>query len=43
MTFPNDFRFFLKETDFSWHRQYCWFSIKWKRHLNWCLFLCRNS
>jgi len=28
MTFPNDGRFFLKETDFSWHRQYCWFSIK---------------
>jgi hypothetical protein len=28
MTFPNDVRFFLKETDFSWHRQYCWFSIK---------------
>ena len=28
MTFPNDNRFFLKETDFSWHRQYCWFSIK---------------
>jgi len=28
MTFPNDMRFFLKETDFSWHRQYCWFSIK---------------
>jgi hypothetical protein len=28
MTFPNDLRFFLKETDFSWHRQYCWFSIK---------------
>jgi hypothetical protein len=28
MTFPNDGRFFLKETDFSWHRQYCLFSIK---------------
>ncbi len=28
MTFPNDNRFFLKETDFSWHRQYCWFDIK---------------
>jgi hypothetical protein len=28
MTYPNDNRFFLKETDFSWHRQYCWFSIK---------------
>jgi len=28
MTYPNDVRFFLKETDFSWHRQYCWFSIK---------------
>lgn len=28
MTFPNDNRFFLKETDFSWNRQYCWFSIK---------------
>ena len=28
ITYPNDNRFFLKETDFSWHRQYCWFSIK---------------
>ena len=28
ITYPNDGRFFLKETDFYWHRQYCWFSIK---------------
>jgi hypothetical protein len=28
ITYPNDNRFFLKETNFSWHRQYCWFSIK---------------
>jgi hypothetical protein len=28
ITYPNDGRFFLKETDFSWHRQYCWFTIK---------------
>ena len=28
ITYPNDGRFFLKETYFYWHRQYCWFSIK---------------
>lgn len=28
ITYPNDSRYFLKETNFSWHRQYCWFSIK---------------
>ena len=28
MTYPNDGRFFLKETNFSLHKQYCWFSIK---------------
>jgi hypothetical protein len=28
ITYPNDVRFFLKETDFSRHRQYCWFSVK---------------
>ena len=28
ITYPKDNRYFLKETNFSWHRQYCWFSIK---------------
>ena len=28
ITYLNDNRYFLKETNFSWHRQYCWFNIK---------------
>jgi hypothetical protein len=28
ITYPKDNRYFLKETNFSWHRQYCWFNIK---------------
>ena len=28
ITYPKDNRYFLKKTNFSWHRQYCWFSIK---------------
>ena len=27
MTYPNDGRYFLKETPYSWSRQYCWFNI----------------
>lgn len=28
ITYPKDNIYFLKETNFSWHRQYCWFTIK---------------
>jgi len=27
MTFPNDSRYFLKETSNSWDKQYCWFTV----------------
>jgi|688.fasta_scaffold190580_2 hypothetical protein len=27
MVYPNDKRYFLKETPLSWSRQYCWFNI----------------
>ena len=27
MSYPNDGRYFLKETPYSWSRQYCWFNI----------------
>ena len=28
MVYPNDKRYYLKETPLSWSRQYCWFTIK---------------
>ena len=28
ITYPNDNRYYLKETPLSWSRQYCWFTIK---------------
>lgn len=27
MSYPNDGRYFLKETPLSWSRQYCWFNV----------------